>query len=53
MRIINMSRQTSSPSHNAAVLESGPANPVNPVTLTASPRGGADYDEVKRLAHEY
>lgn len=45
-----MSRQTSSPSKSAAAPGSGPANPV---TVTASPHGSVDSEEVARLAYSY
>lgn len=45
-----MHKKTTPPSNIAADLEGATANPAE---VNAYPNGRADYEEVKRLAHEY
>jgi len=45
-----MPKGTAPLSNVGSGLEGSPANPAN---VKLYPNGGADYEEVKRLAHEY
>jgi hypothetical protein len=53
MRIFNMPKKTIPLSIAGPDLESSPANPANQASVNSHPNGGSNYEEVKRLAHEY